>query len=74
MNENILFYSEQRSTAMYFVCCILLTSTAVSVGILLALIMGLRYRTVLSSNNPRLVTQWCLGVRGGGGGRGDTVP
>ena len=43
---------------MYFVRCILL-------------IMELRYRTVLSKNNPRLVTQWCLGV--GGEGRYRTI-
>ena len=57
INDNILYDSDQVDSAMaYFWCAVsVLTSTVISVDRLLALIMGLRYRTVETLQRVRAV-------------------
>ena len=57
MNENVLFYIDKVCTASSAVLCAvsLLTTTAISVDRLLALLLGMRYRHVVTLGRVRVV-------------------
>ena len=58
MNVNVLYYVDKASEASAFTLCgvSVLTSTAISVDRLLALLLGLRYRNVVTLRRVRVVT------------------
>ncbi|XP_078342587.1 adenosine receptor A3-like [Oculina patagonica] len=66
MNVNVLYYVQKVNTASSFILCGVsgLTSTAISVDRLLALLLGLRYRHVVTLRRVRVVIScfWLIAI------------
>ena len=69
MNVNVVYYSQNVRAASSFILCevSVLTSTAISVDRLLALLLGLRYRHVVTLRRVSVAITcfWLIGTSGG---------